>query len=323
MKAIYLFNEDHSAASRGVGAIEEIPAPIPNHCEIQVQIFAAGVTPTEMGWYPTRHFKNGEARQRPVPGHEFSGVVTAVGAEVTSVSAGDEVFGMNDWFADGAMAEYCVTLPCSVAPKPFGLSHEEAAAVPISALTAWQGLFERLNLLQGDRILVQGGAGAVGTFGVQLAHQAGAYVVATAAPGNFQLVQDLGADEVIDYHSDYFASRRGSFDAVFDVVGGTTLDRSWALLKPKGQLVTIASQNESSTDERTKRAFLLVKPNQRHLLEISSMLESHQLRVVVDAVVPFERAADAYAGKLTGRRGQGKVVVQVSRTAKFAEAATA
>ncbi len=288
-----------------------------------MQIFAAAVTPTEMGWYPTRHFKNGESRQRPVPGHEFSGVGSAVGADVTSVSVGDEVFGMNDWFADGAMAEYCVTLPCSVAPKPFGLSHEEAAAVPISALTAWQGLFERLNILQGDRILVQGGAGGVGTFAVQLAHRTGAYVVATAAPRNFQLVQDLGADEVIDYHSDYFAPRHGSFDAVFDVVGGLRSDRSWTLLKPKGQLVTVASQNESSTDERAKRAFFLVEPNQRHLLEISSMLESHQLRVVVDAVVPFERAVDAYAGKLSEGRGHGKVVVQVSRTPKFAEAATA
>jgi NADPH:quinone reductase-like Zn-dependent oxidoreductase len=184
-------------------------------------------------------------------------------------------------------------------------------------------LFERLNLLEGDRILVQGGAGAVGTFAVQLAHRTGAYVVSTAAPRNFELVQELGADEVIDYNSDYFTSLAGSLDAVFDVVGGATLERSWALLKPKGQLVTIASESENTSDERTKHAFLLVEPKQRHLLEISSMLQARQLRVVVDAVIPFERAADAYAGILEEIRGQGKVVVEVAHSAQLANAITA
>lgn len=323
MKAIYLTNGNHSSTSdEGVAAVEKVPIPTPNQSEIQVRVFAAGLTPTETEWYPSRHLKNGETRVRPIPGHEFSGVVSAVGSDVTSVAVGDEIFGMNDWFADGAMAEYCVTLPCSIAPKPFGLSHVDAAAVPIGALTAWQGLFERLNLLESDRILIQGAAGAVGTFAVQLAHRTGAYVVATAAPQNFELVRDLGADEVIDYRSDYFSSRTGSFDAVFDVVGGATLDRSWPLLKPQGQLVTIAVESGASSDERTKRAFFLVEPNQRHLLEISSMLEARQLRVVVDTVVPFHRAPEALTGRLDGRKGRGKIVVEVAVATQPAKIAT-
>jgi NADPH:quinone reductase-like Zn-dependent oxidoreductase len=139
--------------------------------EVVVRVRAAGVTPTEVEWYPTTHTKTGEARAGAVLSHEFSGVVEAVGEGVTGITAGEAVFGMNDWFAEGALAEYCVTRPEWIAAKPKGVSDAEAAATPIGALTAWQGLFDRARLRAGERVLVHGGAGAVGVFAVQLARR--------------------------------------------------------------------------------------------------------------------------------------------------------
>jgi NADPH:quinone reductase-like Zn-dependent oxidoreductase len=136
-----------SAATAGL-AEEEIPVPQPGQDELLIRVRAAGVTPTELRWYPTTHRKDGETRHRAVPGHEFSGVVAAVGGNV-DVTVGQEIYGMNDWFADGAMSEYCVTQPSSVAPKPLSLTHSEAASVPIGALTAWQGLIDRAKLRAG------------------------------------------------------------------------------------------------------------------------------------------------------------------------------
>ena len=140
--------------------LEEIPQPQPGPDEVLIRIRAIGVTPTELMWYPTTHTKTGERRSRAIPGHEFSGAVAAVGAETSSVAAGEEVFGMNDWFADGATAEYCLTRPEWITRKPLGLTHADAASVPIGALTAWQGLFDRAKLKGGERVLIHGGSGA-------------------------------------------------------------------------------------------------------------------------------------------------------------------
>src|ERR1700761_5029411 len=136
-----------------------VETPLPMSGEVQIRVEAAGVTPTELSWYPTTHTQSGDQRRGAIPGHEFSGVVTALGDGVTGLALGDEVYGMNDWFADGATAEYCLTRPDWIAPKPAGMTHIEAASLPISALTAWQGLFDRAHLRQGDRVLIHGGAG--------------------------------------------------------------------------------------------------------------------------------------------------------------------
>jgi NADPH:quinone reductase-like Zn-dependent oxidoreductase len=127
---------------RSISTFEAKP-PQPERGELLIHIYAAGVTPTELLWYPTTHSKNGERRGRAVPGYEFSGVVAGVGEDTAGFDIGHEVYGMNDWFSDGAMAEYCITQPTSVAQKPPRLTHVEAASVPIGALTAWQGLFDR------------------------------------------------------------------------------------------------------------------------------------------------------------------------------------
>jgi NADPH:quinone reductase-like Zn-dependent oxidoreductase len=156
MKAVRLFE---SPTGPRLTETEADP-PTPGAGELLIRVHAAGVIPTELQWFPTSHERTGQKRTRAIPGHEFSGV---------AVQSGQEVFGMNDWFSDGATAEYCLAPASSVAPKPRSLSHAEAATVPISALTAWQGLFDRASLQQGEHVLVHGGAGAVGTFVVQLA----------------------------------------------------------------------------------------------------------------------------------------------------------
>lgn len=205
---------------------ETAPQPEPRHGELLVRVYASGVTPTEVLWYPTTHKKNGETRSRAIPGHEFSGVIAAMGEDTTGFEIGQEVYGMNDWFSDGAMAEYCITQPNSVASKPPRLTHAEAASVPIGALTAWQGLFDRARLQRGEHVLVHGGAGAVGIFAIQLARLRGAHVTTTASARNLEFVSGLGAERTIDYRAARFEETVSGIDIVFDTVGGETLERS-------------------------------------------------------------------------------------------------
>ena len=181
------------------------PQPHPREGEVLVRVHATAITPTEFAWEPTWRTPTGGARPFPITlGHEFSGVIAAFGPGITDFSPGDAVYGLNDWFGDGAQAEYCLARAEALAPKPKSLSHVEAAAVPISALTAWQGLFERGRLAAGQRVLIHGAAGGVGIFAVQLAHWRGARVMGTASAGNLDFVRQLGAFEVIDYRAQRF-----------------------------------------------------------------------------------------------------------------------
>ncbi|HXV83480.1 MAG TPA: NADP-dependent oxidoreductase [Candidatus Binatia bacterium] len=211
---------------------ENVPQPQPGRGELLIQVHAAGVTSKGLLCYPTTHKKSGERRSRAVPGHEFSGVVAAVGKDTASFDVGQEVYGMNDWFSDGATAEYCITQPSSIAPKPMGLTHVEAASVPIGALTAWQGLFDRARLQAGERVLVQGGAGAVGLFAIQLSRFHDAHVVSTASARNLAFVSGLGAEQVFDYQATRFDEKLSEIDVVFDTVGGETLQRSGGCSSP-------------------------------------------------------------------------------------------
>lgn len=291
---------------------ETVPQPQPQRGELLVRVYAAGVTPTELLWYPTTHSKTGERRSHAVPGHEFSGVIAAVGEDTVGFAIGQEVYGMNDWFADGALAEYCITQPTSVAPKPPSLTHIEAAAVPIGALTAWQGLFDHARLQPGEHVLVHGGAGAVGVFAIQLARFRGAQVTTTASARNLTFVSQLGAAQVIDYQAMRFEDNIRDMDVIFDTVGGETLQRSWAVLKPEGRMITIAADSEYTTDDRVKQAFFIVEPNPTQLSQIGSLLETGDLQPVVDAVLPLTRASEAYTGEVQQRRGRGKLVVAVA-----------
>jgi NADPH:quinone reductase-like Zn-dependent oxidoreductase len=286
----------------------EVETPQPRRGEVLIRVHAAGVTHTELLWQPTTHTKSGEDRRHAIPGHEFSGAIAAVGPGADG-AVGEEVFGMNDWFAQGATAEFCCALPSAIAPKPARLTHVEAASIPIDALTAWQGLFERARLQAGERVLIHGGAGAVGVLAIQLARRRGADVLTTASGRDRDFLLRLGAQQVIDYHTERFEDVARNVDVVFDAVGGPTLQRSWDVLRPGGRLATIVSTVKSAEDERTMQALFFVEPNRRQLCEIAGMLDAGQLRPVVGATIPFDQAAAAYVHEPVRNGRPGKTVV--------------
>jgi NADPH:quinone reductase-like Zn-dependent oxidoreductase len=290
----------------------ELQKPEAGLGEILVHVHAAAVTPTELLWYPTTHTKSGTARTRAVPGHEFSGAITEIGKDVQDFEVGDEVYGMNDWFADGATAEFCITLPQNIARKPATLSHEAAASVPIGALTSWQGLIDRAKLEPGERVLIHGGAGAVGLYAVQLAHIRGAHVTTTVSTQDIDFVKRLGADEAIDYKTSRFEREVRDVDVVFDTVGGDTLERSWGVLKSDGRMITIAADSEGTADQRVKDAFFIVEPNQKQLVEIAKQLDAGHLRAFVKTTVPLNEASAAYSGAVREKSGYGKIVIAVA-----------
>ncbi len=289
----------------------ELSQPQPGKGELLIRVRAAGVTPTELQWYPTIHTKDGAARSGAVPGHEFSGIVAALGENTSGFKIGQEVYGMSDWFADGATAEFCLTQPENIAPKPVTLSHEAAATVPIGALTSWQGLLDRAKIQPGESVLVQGGSGSVGLFAVQLAHLHGAHVIATVTPNSLDLVAGLGAEKVIDYKTSRFEDKIDKVDVVFDAVGGETLNRSWSVLKPGGRMVTIAADVEGTSDKRAKGAFFIVEPNQKQLIEVTKLLDAGKLKTFINAVVPLKDASLAYEGATHDEHGYGKVVITI------------
>jgi NADPH:quinone reductase-like Zn-dependent oxidoreductase len=287
---------------------EEVPQPRPGDGEVLVRVHAAGVIHTELSWVPTWTTQAGEPRPFPViPGHEFSGEISALAAGVRDVSVGDLVYGLNDWYRDGASAEYCVARVADLARKPSSVDHVHAAATPISALTAWQGLIERAGLAAGQRVLIHGAAGGVGNFAVQLARWRGARVIGTASAANLDFVRSLGADEVIDYRAERFEDVARDVDVVFDTVGGETLERSWGVLKPGGRLVTIAASGEQTTDERVRAAYFIVEPSRTQLTEIAWLIDGGALRPVVGVVFPLAEARQAYQHKPS----HGKVVLRV------------
>src|SRR5262245_38800034 len=195
MKAIYL---ESQAGVEGLVA-GEIPRPQPKAGEVLVKVLATSVTPSELEWFSTFTLPFGEPRPFPIVlSHEFSGTVAAVGSKVTGFSVGDEVFGMNDWFSNGAQAEYCVARATGLARKPKSLFDVQAAVVPIAALTAWQALFQKAKLERGQTVLIHGAEGGAGSFAVQFAHWRGARVIAPISSGNFEFVRSLGADELLD-----------------------------------------------------------------------------------------------------------------------------
>ena len=246
-----------------------------------------------------------------IPGHEFSGMVDVIGEGAGSFETGAEVYGMNDWYSDGAMAEYCTAPAVGVARKPRSLSHTEAASVPISALTAWQALFDHASLRSGERVLIHGGAGSVGGFAIQFAKFRDAWVAATVSDRDRAFVSGLGADQAIDYHVDRFEDCVKEVDVVLDTVGGETLSRSWGVLRQGGRLVTVVSTAESSHDPRVQKAFFIVQPDRVQLAEIAVLLDSGKLRFAVDTVIALSDAPRAYAGKAP-KEGRGKLIVRVA-----------
>jgi NADPH:quinone reductase-like Zn-dependent oxidoreductase len=205
---------------------ESIARPVPDSGEVLVEVHAAAITPTELTWDPSWTDQQGKSRLPIIPSHEISGVVAKVGIDAMNIGVGDEVYGLIDFFRNGAAAEFAIARVAELAPKPRSVDHLHAAAIPLSALTAWQAFRTHAFLRAGQRVLIHGGAGGVGSFAVQLAKHFGAETIATCSAGNADFVKSLGADSVLEYDRRPFEENLKDVDLVLDTVGGETLDRS-------------------------------------------------------------------------------------------------
>nr|WP_104821261.1 NADP-dependent oxidoreductase [Kitasatospora sp. MMS16-BH015] len=288
--------------------------PVPGPTEILVRVHAAGINPID---WKTRA---GVVRLAPggdVPGWDVSGVVAAVGLGVTLFRPGDEVYGMPGFpRLVGGYAEYVAAPARHFAPKPVGLDHVAAAALPLAGLTAWQALVDTAELQFGQRVLVHAAAGGVGHLAVQLAKARGAYVIGTARAEKHAFLRELGADEVIDYTAVDFAAMLSDVDVVIDSVGGNYQEGSLSVLRDGGTLITLPTVETSALAAAAaargiRSGFLLVEPDRHGLLALTDLVESGRLRVHVDAVFPLAEAARAHTLGETGRT-KGKLVLKVA-----------
>ncbi|WP_225804476.1 NADP-dependent oxidoreductase [Streptomyces sp. NK15101] len=289
----------------------EVERPEPGLNEVLVRVHAAGVNPVDwktrasgalIGW--------GDV---PVLGWDVSGTVEAVGPGVGIFRPGDEVFGMPLFPRQaGGYAEYVVAPARHLAPKPSSLTHVEAAALPLAALTAWQALVDAADVRPGERVLVHAAAGGVGHLAVQIAKARGAYVVGTASAAKHDLVRELGADEVVDYRAARFEDVVSGIDVVLDGLGGETAERSLKVLRDGGRLITLPGPDDvPAARDGVRAAWVLVEPDHLGLREIAALVERGALRPVVDTVLPLAEAAEAHAIGELGRT-TGKIVLTVA-----------
>jgi NADPH:quinone reductase-like Zn-dependent oxidoreductase len=243
-----------------------------------------------------------------------SGVVAAVGEDAAGLAVGDAVYGLTDFWRDGAAAEFQLVRSRELAPKPASLDHVHAAAIPLSALTAWQALHDHGHLSEGQRVLVHGGAGGVGNFAVQLARIAGAEVITTAAAADRGFLRAIGADEVLDYRAEPFDERVREIDLVLDTVGGSVLERSFAVTRRGGTIVSLVEQPDSrlAAEHEVRTAFFVVEPNRDQLTALAQLADQGRLRAEVMDVFELASARDAFE---TGLRDhvRGKLVLRVVR----------
>ena len=237
MKAIVV--TDEAAGTAGMTLVER-PEPEPAINDVVVQVHASGFTSGELTWPSTWTDRLGRDRTPSIPGHELAGVVTALGYGTTGLSVGQRVFGLTDWHRDGTLAEYVAVEARNLAPLPGDVDFTAGASLPISGLTAWQGLFDHGRLQAGQSVLVHGAAGAVGSMVTQLAHEAGAYVIGTGRAADRQKALGFGAMEFVDLENDALEDV-GGVDLVFDVIGGDIQRRSAGVIRAGGTLVTIAA----------------------------------------------------------------------------------
>jgi NADPH:quinone reductase-like Zn-dependent oxidoreductase len=292
---------------------EEAPKPAPGTGDALVRVYACAITPYELSWSATYTTRDGGDRLPSIPGHELSGVVETVAPDVTDVMPGDAVYALTDFWRDGAAADYVVVHAGDLAPKPTNLTHTQAAAVPLSALTAWQAFFDHADLSSGQRVLIHGAGGGVGTYAVQLARWRGAHVIGTARQNDTPFLRELGADEVIDYTAVRFEEKVRDLDVVLDTVGGDTLERSWQVLRAGGVLVTIAGDApaDKASQYGVRGVDFIVKPSRAQLIEIARLIEAGAIRPIVEATFPLEQARAAFERGLSGHN-RGKLVLQVA-----------
>ncbi|WP_328947322.1 NADP-dependent oxidoreductase [Streptomyces sp. NBC_00250] len=307
-----------AAGAPDVLRLVETRRPVPGRGEILVRVHAAGVNPADWKTRQRGVFADG-SRPPFTLGFDVAGVVEAIGDGVTLFQTGDEVFGMPRFpHPAGAYAEYVTAPARHFAPRPHGLTHVQAGALPLASLTAWQALVDTANVQPGQRVLIQAAAGGVGHLAVQIAKARGAYVIGTASAAKHGLLRSLGADETIDYRTQDVAEtlRDVDIDVVLDPLGGLDRARSLRTLRPGGTLVSILPLDDTFPIEEAELAgvravFMLVEPDHAGLREIASLVENGRLRVIVDEVFPLEEAARAHTLGETGRT-TGKIVLTVT-----------
>ena len=291
---------------------EDAPCPHPGPGEVLVRVHAAGINPVD--WkIRAGHLRAMVKHTLPlILGWDVSGVVTALGGGVTRLQVGDEVYSRPDIARDGAYAEFITMRETEVALKPKSVDHIHAAALPLAGLTAWQTLFVAGALAPGQRVLIHGAAGGVGTLAVQLAKWRGAHVIGTASARNHDFLRQLGVDQVIDYATVRFEEAVEPVDLVLDTQGGEIQERSWQVLKPGGILVSIASPPSAETAAKhgVRQAFVFTQPNAGQLAEIAQLVEAEKLKAIVETILPL---ADATRGQELSERGhtRGKIVLRV------------
>jgi NADPH:quinone reductase-like Zn-dependent oxidoreductase len=278
---------------------EQVPRPTPGPGEVLVKVEAAGVGPWD-AW-----IRAGEsALPQPLPltlGSDFSGEVAAVGPWGSELRVGEQVYGVtNARFVD-AYAEYALASAAMVSNKPTSLTHVEAASVPVISVTAWQALFDHAQLKAGQTVLVHGAAGNVGAYAVQLARRAGVQTIATVASDDIPFVRKLGANTVIDYRTQRFEEEVRDVDAVIDLVGGETQNRSFQVLHRGGKLISAVSRPDQHLAEShgVTAAFFLVNVTSRYLAEIARLVDGGELRTNVGAVLPLRDARAAHLESLS------------------------
>ncbi|GGQ20022.1 NADP-dependent oxidoreductase [Streptosporangium pseudovulgare] len=304
MRAITV--RERAAGLAGLSLTEE-PYPHAAENDVVVRVHAAGFTPGELDWPGTWSDRAGRDRTPSVPGHEVSGVVAELGYGTTGLTVGQRVFGLTDWTRNGSLAEYVAVEARDLAPLPADVGHTVAAALPISGLTAWQGLFDHGRLAAGQTVLIHGVAGGVGSIAAQLAREAGARVIGTGRAGDRDTALGLGVGAFLDLQTDPLEDA-GQVDVVFDVIGGDVLDRSAALVRAGGTLVTIASP--PTVRPRDGRAmFFVVEPDRARLADLARRVRDGRLHPIVGAVWTLAEAPSAFA---PARRTPGKTIIRVT-----------
>ncbi|WP_101951043.1 NADP-dependent oxidoreductase [Mycobacterium sp. 3519A] len=305
MKAITVHDRDAGVAGL---TLTDIPHPHAAENDVIVRVHAAGFTPGELDWPATWTDRAGRDRTPSVPGHELSGVVVELGYGTTGLSIGQRVFGFADWCRDGSLAEYTAVEARNLAPLPADIGFTEAAALPISGLTAWQGLFVHADLTAGQTVLIHGAAGGVGSVAVQLALEVGARVIGTGRTKDHDVVLGLGAHAFLDMEEDALDSV-GEVDVVFDVLGGDVLERSAALVRAGGTLVSIAMP-PTARPKDGRAVFFVVEPDRAQLVDLAQRVRDGRLRLLVGDLRPLDEAVDVFT---SGRRSPGKTIIEVAK----------
>ena len=303
MKALVV--TDRSAGTAGMKLVER-PTPQAAINDVVVRIHASGFVGTELAWPSTWTDRLDRDRAPSIPGHELAGVVTALGYGTTGLSVGQRVFGLTDWSRDGTLAEYAAVEARNLAPLPGDVDFTVGASLPISGLTAWQGLFEHGRLRAGQSVVAHGAAGAVGSMVTQLAREFGAHVIGTGRAADRQMVLDFGAQEFVDLDNDVLEDV-GGVDLVFDVIGGDIAKRSARLVRAGGTLVSIVGPSEGRPADGRAIDFV-VEADRAQLGEIVRRVRDGRLRTHIGTVAPL---SDAVAAFKPARRIVGKTIIRV------------